>query len=208
MQLSKILHVFKRFGSSPTAQLKMQQEIDAKATALQHAEVLLSKARKKLAEAELEEQCEMHMNRLQVQVEAFHPLESRLDDTIARANKAVEKAFLGAGLLCVLCFATVATGQDIHHAPTAEQCRADIAVWKGETKATIMSLPVKTLLQRSPYLHDCNNVLLDVKDFDGVDWSRMLEKVFMQHALQRALDFIDRHNLDPQFYDEDAKGAR
>jgi hypothetical protein len=91
MQLnSKIALFFKRFGCSAKEQAAMQQQIDAKAVNVQNAEVILSAARKKLAEAELEEQCEMHLNRLQVQVEAFHPLQSRLDGHIARIFRHVD----------------------------------------------------------------------------------------------------------------------
>jgi hypothetical protein len=112
-------------------------------------------------------------------------------------------------MLFVLGFATTfVMGQDIHHAPTAEQCRADIAVWKGEKKTTIIALPVQTLFQRSHYLSECFGVLRDVKDLDEVNWSMMLNKAYEEHALNRAMKFIDRHNFGPQFYDEDAKGAR
>lgn len=122
MQLSKILHVFKRFGSSPKAQLKMQQEIDAKATALQHAEVILSVARKKMVEVDLAEQAEYHLSKVQVQVEALRPLEARLDGKIERANTAVTRAFIRAGLLCFLSFATIAMGQNTDTVTAQKAC--------------------------------------------------------------------------------------
>jgi hypothetical protein len=139
----------------------------------------------------------------------FQALREKHNDFVNATIEHIELEYV-ARLLMVLCvFATtIAMGQEIHHAPTAEQCHADIAVWKAQNKETIMKLPVQTLLQRSHYLHDCFDVLRDVKDLDGVDWSMMLRKAYEEHALHRAMDFIDRHNLDPQFYDEDAKGAR
>jgi hypothetical protein len=112
MQLRSSLSLFfKRFGCSPKEQVVMQHEIDKTATRQQVAEVVLSLARKKVAEAELEEQCEMHLNRLQVQVEAFTPLESRLDGHIARIFRHVDLV-IPLALLCVLS-ATVAMGQTL-----------------------------------------------------------------------------------------------
>lgn len=98
--------------------------------------------------------------------------------------------------------------QTITHAPTPEQCRADVAVWKTQIKADIVALPVRTLLERANYLSDCSNVLLDAQDRDGYKWVDTVRWVYQQHALGRALKFIDRNNLGHQFYDEDAKGAR
>jgi len=111
-------------------------------------------------------------------------------------------------LFLLLTVTSVAWGQDIKHAPTAEQCKADMAVWKPQSKADTISLPVRTLLQRSIELYDCNRVLGDVQDRDGVEWALTMRGVYEQHISSRAMKFIDRNGLTHQFYDEDAKGAR
>lgn len=111
-------------------------------------------------------------------------------------------------LFLLLTVTSVAWGQEIQHAPTAEQCRADIAVWKAESKADITSLSVKTLLHRSNYLSDCKQVLRDAQDRDEAQWSATVRAVYDQHIIGRAMHFIERNSLGYQFYDQDAKGAR
>jgi hypothetical protein len=111
-------------------------------------------------------------------------------------------------LIAVTLLTSLAWSQDIHHAPTAEQCHADIAVWKAEKKADIEALPINTLLDRANYLADCGKVLFDVKDRDEDEWTRTLRGVYDQHALHRTLAFIKRHDFESQFADEDAKGKR
>jgi hypothetical protein len=131
MQLrSSITKFFKRFGCSPKEQVAMQQEINKTATRQQVAEVVLSLARKKVAEAELEEQCEMHLNRLQVQVEAFQPLESRLDGHIARIFRHVDLV-IPIALLCVLS-ATVARGQNVDPFKAQRACYVEAQKATGE----------------------------------------------------------------------------
>jgi len=111
-------------------------------------------------------------------------------------------------MFLLLTMASVAWGQDIQHAPTAEQCKADMAVWKGQSKEGIESLPINTLLLRADEMTDCNRVLRDVQDRDGAWWASDLRAVYEQHSLLRAKNFINRHGFGHQFIDEDAKGAR
>jgi hypothetical protein len=107
--------------------------------------------------------------------------------------------------LILLAATSTAFTQNIDHAPTADQCRADIAVWTAQSRADIVSLPVRTLLQRADYLSSCKNVL---SDRDGVEWALTLKGIYNEHIVSRALNFIDRNGLSHQFYDEDAKGVR
>lgn len=107
--------------------------------------------------------------------------------------------------LILLAATSAAFTQTIEHAPTAEQCRADIALWKAQLRAEIISLSVRTLLQRADYLSSCKNVLSDP---DGVEWSLTLKGIYNEHIVNRALNFIDRNGLSHHFYDEDANGAR
>jgi hypothetical protein len=110
-------------------------------------------------------------------------------------------------LILVLLTTIGAMGQDIHHAPTAEQCKADEAVWNAESKADIAALPVNTLLQRSNYLSACYKVLQNV-NFNSAVWALSWQGIYDAYAIRRALNFIDRHGLRHQFDEEDAKGAR
>ncbi len=112
-------------------------------------------------------------------------------------------------LLIVLLFAstTFAMGQGIQHAPTAEQCRADIALWKAESKEGIIALPVGTLIERANYLFDCGQVL-SANDLPSAKLADTLRAIYRGHIVNRYERFVERHNLGSQFYDEDAKGAR
>jgi hypothetical protein len=83
-------------------------------------------------------------------------------------------------------------GQDMRHAPTADQCRADIAVWKARSRANITSLSFKTLFQRSNYLSECSQVFRDAQDRDGSEWAHTIWGTYEHHALQRALNFLER----------------
>lgn len=103
---------------------------------------------------------------------------------------------------------SIAWGQDIRRPPTANQCRADIAVWKARSKANITALSFKTLFQRSNYLSECSRVFRDTQDRDGSEWAHTIWGTYEHRALQRTLNFIERKHLDGQFLDEDAKGVR
>ena len=108
-------------------------------------------------------------------------------------------------------FTFLAHGQEIQHAPTAEQCSADIAVWKAQSKVDIIALPVGTLLLRSHELHECRTVFTSLAGghaSDDSEWATTLRDVYSQHITDRALKFINRHQLRAQFDNEDAQGAR
>ena len=114
-------------------------------------------------------------------------------------------------VLCVCVFATTfAMGQDVKHAPTAEQCRADIAVWKAETNSptTINAIPFTTLAMRTEEMSDCSHVLLDVHDHDGWAWTHTLVEIYLRKMVNREGRFIDAQGLGVKFIDEDAKGTR
>src|SRR6266403_1975633 len=68
--------------------------------------------------------------------------------------------------LMVVFLSSFVMGQDTKHAPTAEQCKADRAVWETPSRADVNALPIHTLLERADYLYDCENVLLDARDID------------------------------------------
>ena len=111
-------------------------------------------------------------------------------------------------ILAYLLATTAAHCQTMQHAPTAEQCRADIAVWKAQSEEQIIQLPFYTLNARVDELSECDIVLRDVKDLDGEEWSNTIEAAYNQHRFVRAMHFLERHDLSLGFLDEDEKGAR
>ena len=111
--------------------------------------------------------------------------------------------------ILVLLTTVAARGQEeIHHAPNAEQCKDDLVVWRAESKADVVTLPINTLLQRSAYLAECYNVLQDGKDTESARLAVTWQGLYDNHAISRAMKFISRHGLSRQFEKEDAKGAR
>ena len=101
------------------------------------------------------------------------------------------------------------TPQDvIDHPPTAQQCKTDIAAWKQESKEDIVALPVDTLSYRAQSLRECERVLLNAHDRDGVEWTWTMQTAYERHIIDREVAFLERHNLSHQFHVEDAKGAR
>ena len=113
-------------------------------------------------------------------------------------------------MILILVLTTVAAwGQEgVHHAPTAEQCKTDLAVWRAESKADVVALPINTLLQRSAYLAECYTVLQDGNDGESARWATTWQGLYDNHAISRAMKFISRHGLSQQFEKEDAKGIR
>ena len=111
-------------------------------------------------------------------------------------------------LAAVILIAVPAFGQEVKHAPPAEQCRADYDVWKAfqDADSSMAGTTIRELQQREKELELCG--LVDP-----------LTKVQIREYMYMALDFdriryvrlshfIDRHNLDPLFLKEDEAGAR
>ena len=98
--------------------------------------------------------------------------------------------------------------QEIRHSATAEQCKADLDVWRTAKKADVVALPINTLLQRSAYLAECYAILQDRNDEESARQAATWQGLYDNHAISRAMKFISRHGLIQQFEKEDAKGAR
>ncbi len=99
-------------------------------------------------------------------------------------------------------------GQGITHATTAEQCKADIAIWKTASKQDVIALPIKLLLLRSNELGECTDVLSAAGDEDNRMLADSIRYAYSTHALDRCTKFIQRHGLAQKLYDEDFQGAR
>ncbi|MFZ0817676.1 MAG: hypothetical protein WAM78_19285 [Candidatus Sulfotelmatobacter sp.] len=98
-----------------------------------------------------------------------------------------------------------AMAQDIEHAPTADQCHADISVWYGESKTDIAALSAHTLDVRRHEAWQCSAVLKDPQEREKAFGEA---NVYISHLQERMLNFIKRHGFMQQFADEDEKGVR
>jgi hypothetical protein len=115
------------------------------------------------------------------------------------------------------------TGQ-VEYAPTPEQCRADVNSWEvpnfnasylNEEQFSIFatrvmhdqSLTAKELDAREAELDQC---LKTDKSFLTADPTRYIQarKAYSIAESARMADYMKRHNLMTQFYDEDEQGKR
>jgi hypothetical protein len=114
-------------------------------------------------------------------------------------------AMRNAFMFLLLMVTSVAWGQSIQHAPTEEQCRADLRLWWAEDKATISSLPAYTLQGRIVEMGHCVQVLPgnteSLNAISEVD-------IYDSHLQRRLFNFLTRHNQMQQFVKEDSAGAR
>jgi hypothetical protein len=97
----------------------------------------------------------------------------------------------------------------IEHAPTAPQCQADQAVWleklesPGVGPGTTDDVTFTTLIEWNKEMGMCGTVDPS-RRFQYVSTSK---EIFAAVAI-RYQDFIDRHDLYPQFIQEDSAGKR
>jgi hypothetical protein len=123
----------------------------------------------------------------------------------------------------LLLFVVPVTGQ-VEYAPTPEQCRADVNSWEvpnfnasylNEEQFSIFatrvmhdqSLTAKELDAREAELDQC---LKTDKSFLTADPTRYIQarKAYSIAESARMADYMKRHNLMTQFYDEDEQGKR
>jgi hypothetical protein len=106
-------------------------------------------------------------------------------------------------ILFVLLLTTAAFAQD--HAPTSEQCKADVALWLDKSLDQTDTLTYIEIDKRKHEMIDCHAVLTapgekQLAD-DGSTKASLLEQ-------KREEDFIHRHDLAKQFLAEDQAGQR
>jgi hypothetical protein len=106
-------------------------------------------------------------------------------------------------LLLLITLSFGATPQQ--HAPTAEQCRADAAVWweHSQPKGTMSDVAFTELSARLSEMYDCMTV-------DKASSKTYNDAFLMIHSEMgsRWGNFIRRHNLQQEFVKEDAAGMR
>jgi hypothetical protein len=119
-------------------------------------------------------------------------------------------AFGSLMFVCGALVASLASGkpaQEVEHAPTMEQCRADRAYWMSkleqpEDKGTA-DVSYDTLTGWHKEMSKCQVV-------DPANSERYYNAMGESNAEQlgRMIDFLSRHNLWKEFLDEDAAGKR
>lgn len=113
----------------------------------------------------------------------------------------------------VLLFSVSSSTQDVEHAPTAQQCQADQALWMSKLEESSSpssgwahsanDVASRTLVIWSGEMNDCFAVDPDNKQ----KYLDTTEHIFAVMGARQA-DFLIRHNLIKQFFDEDDAGKR
>ena len=125
--------------------------------------------------------------------------------------------------ITILILATApAFAQQVEHAPTAAQCQADVAVWysaemsteylnaqtawitdRKPNKTPAGKMKVSEAIARMNEMFDCRLV-----DEEKSDLYQRAGNFYYGIYADRAIDFIGRHHLWPEFRKEDAEGLR
>jgi hypothetical protein len=98
--------------------------------------------------------------------------------------------------------------QEVHQAPTVEQCRADQRLWLNEVEQTNVSSSFPNLWAPEAEIKKCGSVdpNFDPRGIDAyanIRWEMIAEKAL------RLEHFLDRHpEIRHQFVAEDAQGKR
>ncbi|MGD0544673.1 MAG: hypothetical protein ABSB65_09705 [Candidatus Acidiferrales bacterium] len=105
----------------------------------------------------------------------------------------------------VLLFSVSSAPQEVEHAPTAQQCQADQALWMSKLEGDhgLDTVTVRTL---HLWEHEMGQCMIVDKQNHSKYYNTDAEAVATEST--RELNFIDRHSLLSQFYKEDAEGQR
>jgi hypothetical protein len=113
-------------------------------------------------------------------------------------------------LFFVLSLSSLVHAQAVEHAPTAEQCRADNAVWRDAGVAKIKAggrpwpdVVMPTLMDMMHEMDECAHVDRPNRD-DYADTANLL----LAEAELRLQNFLIRHDLLYMFTKEDKAGER
>lgn len=116
------------------------------------------------------------------------------------------------GVIIALAFAVAgdrACAQEAEHAPTLEQCTADINLWFAQLSDSghLRRLKQPDLDERIRQTAACS--LAHSSSSPRIEqFADLLLKVYVREGMQRATNFIGRHGLWEQFVAEDAAGLR
>jgi len=113
-------------------------------------------------------------------------------------------------LLAVIWFAYPVFGQEVKHAPVTELCRADQSLWEAQLAKPSSSwahaandVDSRALVLWASEMNDCARVDKDRNQ----TYTNTVHWIFAV-LFNRESDFLTRHKLLEQFYQEDAEGAR
>lgn len=107
--------------------------------------------------------------------------------------------------LAALVFVTAAWSQEVKHAPSIAQCRADQRLWFSKITDSD-SLRATSILQ----LEGWTTVMNDCKEVDADNVRPYLDVITLIKGEEavRLINFVSRHHLTDQFLAEDAAGKR
>jgi hypothetical protein len=113
-------------------------------------------------------------------------------------------------LLAVIWFAYPVFGQEVKHAAVTELCRADQSLWEAQLAKPSSSwahaandVDSRALVLWASEMNDCARVDKDRNQ----TYTNTVHWIFAV-LFNRESDFLTRHKLLEQFYQEDAEGAR
>jgi hypothetical protein len=115
-----------------------------------------------------------------------------------------------AAVVGVLIFGSETPPQEVEHAPTVAQCRADEALWGKQTADALQSGATPFAKYSFVVLQKMAN---EMGDCEAVDPSKRPDHSESQAIIQdymalRQANFLSRHKLIQQFLDEDTAGNR
>jgi hypothetical protein len=115
---------------------------------------------------------------------------------------------LTAGVVGLLLLASGGRTQEVEHAPTVEQCRADQALWLSKLESTpprqgTADVDLKTLHLWFSEMNDC----MAVDPANQFKYYNTEAEATGERS-SREMSFIGRHGLYQQFLDEDEAGKR
>ena len=111
-------------------------------------------------------------------------------------------------LAFVILVPSIAAGQDVEHAPTVAQCRAEQRLWRAEIEESVQDhsahLPgIHGIREWEEEMSDCENV-----DPENRLRYRNTESQLMLEEKLRMDDFLHHHQLWDKFITADADGER
>lgn len=107
------------------------------------------------------------------------------------------------GIATVVLLGSLAMAQDIKHAPTVEQCRADQKLWSSGMEQPNSPISFDELSRRQIEINRCMAV-----DSERYTQYYNTEGEIVARQLLRVENFLTRHKLWDQFHTEDAAGKR
>ena len=109
-------------------------------------------------------------------------------------------------LMLFLLLTISAMAQDIQHAPTIDQCRADTRLWLSQSSTQKDAFNDLTPAQIGARIHEMFDCV-PVDSHNSAAYENLRTR-FAEAMMFRYASFILRRGLQQQFLDEDAKGAR